>query len=102
MRRSATRSVAILANQPPLAKAQQLLQGGDAKGAVAAFTEAINHDPAITYIQTGNQIPGRLGAPFSGEKVAGRRLCRRFAHVPDEPCCRIGSKLADGHAAKAT
>jgi len=23
------------------------------------FTEAINHDPAITYIQTGSQIPGR-------------------------------------------
>ncbi len=30
-------------------------------------TEAINHDPAITYIQTGNQIPGRpsLGAWLS-------------------------------------
>lgn len=28
------------------------------------YTEAINHDPAITYIQTGSQIPGRpsLGA----------------------------------------
>lgn len=28
------------------------------------WTEAINHDPAITYIQTGNQIPGQptLGA----------------------------------------
>ncbi|MCH7904767.1 MAG: DUF1501 domain-containing protein [Armatimonadetes bacterium] len=28
------------------------------------FTEAINHDPAITYIQTGSQLPGRpsLGA----------------------------------------
>ncbi len=28
------------------------------------WTEAINHDPAITYFQTGNQIPGRpsLGA----------------------------------------
>jgi len=28
------------------------------------WTEAINHDPAITYIQTGNQLPGRpsLGA----------------------------------------
>ncbi|MDF1753600.1 MAG: DUF1501 domain-containing protein [Verrucomicrobiales bacterium] len=28
------------------------------------WTEAINHDPAITYMQTGNQIPGRpsLGA----------------------------------------
>ena len=24
-----------------------------------AFTEAINHDPAITYIQSGSQIPGR-------------------------------------------
>lgn len=23
------------------------------------FTEAINHDPAVTYIQTGSQIPGR-------------------------------------------
>ena len=31
------------------------------------YTEAINHDPAITYIQTGNQIPGRpsLGAWLS-------------------------------------
>ena len=31
------------------------------------FTEAINHDPAITYIQTGSQIPGRpsLGAWLS-------------------------------------
>ncbi|HZN36191.1 MAG TPA: DUF1501 domain-containing protein, partial [Pirellulaceae bacterium] len=30
-------------------------------------TEAINHDPAITYIQTGSQIPGRpsLGAWLS-------------------------------------
>lgn len=25
----------------------------------SAFTEAINHDPAITYIQTGSQVPGR-------------------------------------------
>ena len=25
----------------------------------STFTEAINHDPAITYIQTGTQIPGR-------------------------------------------
>ncbi|MEZ6091707.1 MAG: DUF1501 domain-containing protein [Pirellulaceae bacterium] len=31
------------------------------------FTEAINHDPAITYIQTGSQVPGRpsLGAWLS-------------------------------------
>ena len=31
------------------------------------WTEAINHDPAITFIQTGNQIPGRpaLGAWLS-------------------------------------
>ncbi|MCA9177919.1 MAG: DUF1501 domain-containing protein [Planctomycetales bacterium] len=31
------------------------------------FTEAINHDPAITYIQTGAQVPGRpsLGAWLS-------------------------------------
>jgi hypothetical protein len=31
------------------------------------WTEAINHDPAITYIQTGNQIPGRpsMGAWLS-------------------------------------
>ena len=31
------------------------------------WTEAINHDPAITYIQTGNQVPGRptLGAWIS-------------------------------------
>ena len=33
----------------------------------STFTEAINHDPAITYIQTGSQIPGRpsLGAWLS-------------------------------------
>lgn len=33
----------------------------------STFTEAINHDPAITYIQTGAQIPGRpsLGAWLS-------------------------------------
>jgi hypothetical protein len=33
----------------------------------SVYTEAINHDPAITYIQTGNQIPGRpsLGAWLS-------------------------------------
>ncbi|MCC6350888.1 MAG: DUF1501 domain-containing protein [Fimbriimonadaceae bacterium] len=31
------------------------------------YTEAINHDPAITYIQTGSQLPGRpsLGAWLS-------------------------------------
>ena len=33
----------------------------------AVHTEAINHDPAITYIQTGSQLPGRpsLGAWLS-------------------------------------
>ncbi|MFP6671721.1 MAG: DUF1501 domain-containing protein, partial [Pirellulaceae bacterium] len=33
----------------------------------STFTEAINHDPAITYIQTGSQTPGRpsLGAWLS-------------------------------------
>ncbi|MHC4993777.1 MAG: DUF1501 domain-containing protein [Planctomycetota bacterium] len=33
----------------------------------STFPEAINHDPAITYIQTGSQIPGRpsLGAWLS-------------------------------------
>ncbi len=25
----------------------------------SVFTEAINHDPAVTYIQTGSQVPGR-------------------------------------------
>jgi hypothetical protein len=25
----------------------------------SVYTEAINHDPAVTYIQTGNQIPGK-------------------------------------------
>jgi len=25
----------------------------------STFTEAINHDPAVTYIQTGSQVPGR-------------------------------------------
>mgnify|MGYP003314332532 FL=1 len=28
----------------------------------AVNTEAINHDPAITYIQTGSQLPGRPSA----------------------------------------
>ena len=33
----------------------------------SVFTEAINHDPAVTYIQTGSQVPGRpsLGAWLS-------------------------------------
>ena len=33
----------------------------------STYTEAINHDPAVTYIQTGSQIPGRpsLGAWLS-------------------------------------
>ncbi len=33
----------------------------------STFTEAINHDPAITYIQTGSEVPGRpsLGAWLS-------------------------------------
>src|SRR4051794_19941816 len=33
----------------------------------SAWTEAINHDPAVTYICTGNQLPGRpsLGAWLS-------------------------------------
>ena len=33
----------------------------------STFTEAINHDPAVSYIQTGSQIPGRpsLGAWLS-------------------------------------
>ncbi|MFT4688895.1 MAG: DUF1501 domain-containing protein [Verrucomicrobiia bacterium] len=33
----------------------------------STFTEAINHDPAITYFQTGSQVPGRpsLGAWLS-------------------------------------
>ncbi|MBC7773497.1 MAG: DUF1501 domain-containing protein, partial [Pyrinomonadaceae bacterium] len=33
----------------------------------SAFTEAINHDPAITFFQTGSQVPGRpsLGAWLS-------------------------------------
>lgn len=33
----------------------------------SVYTEAINHDPAITYIQTGDQIPGKpsLGAWLS-------------------------------------
>jgi hypothetical protein len=25
----------------------------------SVYTEAINHDPAVTYIQTGSQIPGK-------------------------------------------
>src|SRR5262249_47992467 len=36
------------------------------------YTEAINHDPAVTFIQTGNQIPGRpsLGSWLSSGLVS--------------------------------
>ena len=43
------------------------------------YTEAINHDPAITYICTGHQLPGRasLGAWLSyGLGTDERRTCR--------------------------
>ncbi len=41
-------------------------------------TEAINHDPAITYIQTGSQIPGRpsLGSWLSYGTRCGRSAIR--------------------------
>ena len=41
-------------------------------------TEAINHDPAITFIQTGSQMPGRpsIGAWLSYGLGSRTRTCR--------------------------
>ena len=43
------------------------------------WTEAINHDPAVTYICTGNQLPGRpsLGAWLSYGLGTMNGTCRR-------------------------
>ena len=45
----------------------------------AVHTEAINHDPAITFIQTGSQQPGRpsLGAWLSYGLGSETPICRR-------------------------
>ena len=50
-------------------------------------TEAINHDPAITYIQTGNQIPGRptLGAWISYGLGSLNRNLPEFVVLNCEP-----------------
>ena len=43
------------------------------------WTEAINHDPAVTYICTGNQLPGRpsLGSWLSyGLGTMNQKLAR--------------------------
>ena len=44
----------------------------------SVHTEAINHDPAITYICTGNQMPGRpsLGSWLSYGLGSRTRTCR--------------------------
>ena len=39
----------------------------------SVHTEAINHDPAITYIQTGSQLPGRARAAWSLRRGHGTR-----------------------------
>ena len=51
------------------------------------WTEAINHDPAITYIQTGNQIPGRpsLGAWISYGLGSLNRNLPEFVVLNCEP-----------------
>ena len=42
-------------------------------------TEAINHDPAITFFQTGSQLAGRpsMGAWLTTAWAARTRTCRR-------------------------
>ena len=48
----------------------------------SVHTEAINHDPAVTFLQTGSQIAGR---PSMGSWVVlrarrrDRRTCRRLS-----------------------
>ncbi len=51
------------------------------------WTEAINHDPAITFIQTGNQIPGRptLGAWLSYGLGTMNRNLPEFVVLNCEP-----------------
>ena len=51
------------------------------------WTEAINHDPAITYIQTGNQIPGKptLGAWISYGLGSMNRNLPEFIVLNCEP-----------------
>ena len=51
------------------------------------WTEAINHDPAITYLQTGNQIPGRpsLGAWLSYGLGSMNRNLPEFVILNCEP-----------------
>ena len=43
------------------------------------YTEAINHDPAITFFQTGNQLAGRpsIGSWLATAWAARIRTCRR-------------------------
>ena len=43
------------------------------------YTEAINHDPAITFFQTGSQLAGRpsIGAWVAMAWAARTRTCRR-------------------------
>ena len=50
-------------------------------------TEAINHDPAITFVQTGSQLAGRpsMGAWVATAWGARTRTCRRSSS-----CCRAG------------
>ncbi len=52
-------------------------------------TEAINHDPAITFVQTGSQLAGRpsMGAGPLTALAARIRICRRSLC-----CCRGGTE----------
>ena len=59
-------------------------------------TEAINHDPAITFIQTGSELPGRpsIGAWLSlRHRQSESTTCRRLS------CCI--SRLASGSQSQA-
>ena len=40
----------------------------------SVHTEAINHDPAVTYIQTGNQIPGQAKPRLVAVLRPGQRM----------------------------
>ena len=50
------------------------------------YTEAINHDPAITYICTGHQLPGRGEPGVLAElwsRIHEQRLAKFCGHDPD-------------------
>ena len=80
----------------------------------SCHTEAINHDPAITYICTGNQLPGRasLGAWLSyglgSESEDLPRICRiefnldRVAKRPRRYSIDCGEMVSYPHGTRAS